>query len=90
MRAFDPGTKLWRSWWLDGRNPRDIGAPISGRFENGVGTLTAEEAIAGGKVQVRSRWSDITPNTARWEQATSSDGRNWRPNWIAELSRAAG
>jgi hypothetical protein len=90
MRAFDPVTKLWRSWWLDGRTPRDIGPPLRGRFENGVGTLTGEEIVGGRKMQVRSRWSDITANSTRWEQATSSDGANWQPNWTAELVRANG
>ena len=90
MRAFDPDAKLWRSWWLDGRTPRDIASSLSGRFAKGVGTLIGEDVVGGRKVQVRSLWSGITPNSARWEQATSSDGKNWEPNWIAELERASG
>jgi hypothetical protein len=90
MRAFDPGTRLWRSWWLDGRTPRDIAPSLSGRFANGVGTLAGEDVIGGRKTQVRSRWFGITPTSARWEQATSSDGKNWQPNWTAELARARG
>ena len=90
MRAFDTGAKLWRSWWLDGRSPADIASSLSGSFANGVGTLTGEDIVGGQKVQVRSLWSGITPNSARWEQATSSDGKNWQPNWTAELVRASG
>jgi hypothetical protein len=90
MRVFDPGAKLWRSWWLDGRKPQDIAPSLGGRFADGVATLTGEEVVEGRKVQLRSRWSDITPNSARWEQATSSDGRNWQPNWTAELVRVTG
>jgi hypothetical protein len=55
-----------------------------------VGTLAGEDVIGGRKTQVRSRWFGITPTSARWEQATSSDGKNWQPNWTAELARARG
>ena len=88
MRAYDPATKLWRSWWLDGRMPQDISPSVSGGFANGVGTLTGEDLVNGEKVQVRSRWSGITGTTAQWEQAISRDGKRWEPNWIAELERA--
>jgi hypothetical protein len=89
MRSYDPSSKLWRSWWLDGRTPQDIAPSLSGSFANGVGTLTGEDVVNGKKVQVRSLWSEITPKSVRWEQATSTDGKTWDPNWIAELERAS-
>src|SRR5262245_49618609 len=39
LRAFDPETKKWAIWWLDGRFPHTLDAPMIGRFENGVGTF---------------------------------------------------
>ena len=89
MRVFDPETRLWRSWWLDGRTPSVIAPAVAGRFDKGTGTLIGDDVIDGQKVQVRSRWSHITPGSARWEQATSKDGRSWETNWIAELERAS-
>ena len=88
VRAFDAEKKEWRSWWLDGRRPRDIAPSLSGRFADGVGTLVGEDVVDGQKVQVRSRWSGITRSAARWEQAFSRDGRNWDTNWTADLQRA--
>jgi hypothetical protein len=88
MRAFDATERVWRSWWLDGRRPATISSSVSGRFENGVGTLIGEDVIDGRKVRVRSRWSNITPKSTRWEQATSTDGTRWETNWSADLERA--
>ncbi|MBC8024914.1 MAG: hypothetical protein H7Y89_02895 [Steroidobacteraceae bacterium] len=88
MRAFDTEQRVWRSWWLDGRTPATISSSVSGRFEKGIGTLIGEDSIDGRKVQVRSRWSNITVKTARWEQATSTDGKRWETNWSADLERS--
>jgi len=34
IRAFDPATRRWSIWWLDGRNPTRIDPPVVGGFEN--------------------------------------------------------
>lgn len=88
MRAYDPQARVWRSWWLDGRSPQDIGPAVAGRFDKGTGTLIGEDLIDGAKAQVRSQWSKITATTAHWEQALSRDGTHWETNWIADLQRA--
>jgi hypothetical protein len=80
LRAFDPGAKQWRSWWVDGRTPADIGAPLSGVFANGVGTLAGDGA--------RSTWSRTNTSAPRWEQAISKDGK-WNTNWVADFERIA-
>ena len=81
---------VWRSWWLDGRTPNDIAPPVTGKFDKGTGSLIGEDVIDGEKVQVRSLWSNVTAKSARWEQATSRDGRTWAANWVADLERAPG
>jgi hypothetical protein len=88
MRAYDPATKQWRSWWLDGRAPRDISPAVAGSFKQGVGTLIGEDHSGGRRRQVRSQWSHITTKTARWEQATSTDGQRWETNWSADFQRS--
>ena len=88
-RAYDPKTGLWAIWWIDGRNPHGaVDPPVRGRFENGVGTFYADDTLRGKPIKVRFTWSHITPTTARWEQAFSSDGgKNWETNWTQRLER---
>jgi hypothetical protein len=87
MRAYDAGARLWRSWWLDGRTPRDISPAVAGSFAKGTGTLEGEDVVGGQRVKVRSQWSGITPRSAHWEQAISRDGARWQTNWVADLER---
>jgi ABC-type branched-subunit amino acid transport system ATPase component len=48
------------------------------------GTITFE----GRPIKVRFRWSEITPASARWEQAFSPDGgTTWETNWIMCFER---
>jgi hypothetical protein len=89
VRAFDPATGLWSIWWIDGRNPR-LEPPVHGRFENGVGTFLGDDVFEGRPIRVRFIWSQITPRSARWEQAFSPDGgATWETNWIMTFTRMA-
>jgi hypothetical protein len=90
VRAFDPTTREWLSWWLDGRSPTVFASPTRGTFAKGVGTLIGDDVSNGRPVKVRSLWSHITPRSARWEQAASLDGgTTWETNWTSEFMRIA-
>jgi hypothetical protein len=87
VRIFDPSTRLWSLYWADSRSGR-LGPPVVGRFRNGVGEFLGEDVQDGTPVKVKFRWSDITPNSARWEQAMSADGgQTWEWNWEMEFVR---
>jgi len=88
-RAYDPKTGLWAIWWVDGRNPHGaLDPPVKGRFVHGVGTFYADDTLRGKPIMVRFVWSDITPNSAHWEQAYSGDGgKTWEVNWSQVLKR---
>ena len=89
FRAYDPKTRQWASWWLDGRDPFALlDPPSKGTFEQGVGTFYADSTFKGKPIRVRVVWSRITPVSARWEQSFSVDsGRTWELNWISEFER---
>jgi len=89
VRAFNQQTRQWLIWWLDSRNPTTLDPPVAGGFENGVGTFTGPDTLRGRPIIVRYQWSEITANTARWEQAMSPDnGVTWEVNWIMHFTRA--
>lgn len=89
LRAYDPATKSWAIWWLDSRRADRLDVLVRGTFESGVGTFLAEDSWKGTPVTVRFRWSDITPRSAKWEQAFSTDGgATWEVNWVMHFTRA--
>ena len=60
--------------------------PVVGRFVDGRGEFTSEEAFEGRPILVRYLWLGITPTSARWEQAFSADGGQI---WEAKLDHGA-
>jgi hypothetical protein len=61
---------------------------VVGRFSGGRGEFYGDDTHEGTPIRVRYIWSDITPTSARWEQAFSVDGeKTWETNWIMEFTR---
>jgi len=88
LRAFDPSKETWSIWWLDARHPHQLDPPVVGAFHNGVGTFFANDVWNGRPIMVRFTWSDITANSARWQQAFSEDaGKSWETNWFMDFKR---
>jgi hypothetical protein len=88
IRALDEKAGQWLIWWLDARY-LTIGTPMRGGFKDGIGTFLADETFNGRPIKVRFRWSEISPNSAKWEQAFSPDGgATWETNWFMDFSRA--
>jgi hypothetical protein len=91
LRSFDLKSGQWTIWWLDGRYPSGpLDPPVMGRFENGIGKFYSDYVDNGKQMRVRFTWSEITPSSARWEQASSADdGKTWKSNWIMEFQRVS-
>jgi hypothetical protein len=89
LRSFDPKTKQWAIWWLDGRMPHQLDPPVVGSFSAGVGTFYADDEFKGRPIRVRYLWSNITATSCRWQQAFSTDGgKTWETNWVVDFTRS--
>jgi hypothetical protein len=87
LRLFDPGTKEWYLYWTNGKSGK-LGVPTVGKFKNGRGEFYDQEEFQGKTIFVRYVWFDIRPDSAKFEQAFSTDGgKSWETNWITTLTR---
>jgi hypothetical protein len=65
-----------------------VSVPMIGRFKNGRGEFFDTEPFNGRSILVRNVWSEVTPNSCRFEQSFSEDGGNtWEVNWVAVDTR---
>lgn len=88
VRLLDPASGNWSIYWANSRDGVLQLPPVAGRFDGGVGLFFSDEVQEGRPVRVRFTWSEITPASARWDQAFSADGgQTWEPNWIMEFTR---
>lgn len=89
LRLFTPATRQWTIYWMDSINAT-LEPPVIGGFTDGVGTFFGKDTLRGKPIDVRFIWSEITADTARWEQAFSPDGgATWETNWIMRMRRIA-
>jgi hypothetical protein len=64
------------------------GPPQVGEFTAGRGEFYAQDVWKGRAVYIRYQWMNLSPKSARMEQAFSADGgKTWEVNWICELTR---
>lgn len=87
LRLYNPQAGQWSLHYAGVRNGT-LTRPVHGVFRNGRGEFYGQEDLDGKAILVRFVISDITPDSARFEQAYSDDGgRNWETNWIAVDTR---
>jgi hypothetical protein len=87
VRMFDPDKREWSIYWVSSRTGI-LQQPVYGGFADGVGTFYGDDEHEGTPIRVRYLWTKITPTSARWEQALSTDGeQTWETNWIMEFTR---
>ena len=89
LRLYDPQTHQWSIYWATSKSGT-MGAPTIGEFKNGRGEFfdTEPSGPNGRAILVRFVWSDITPNSAHFEQSFSDDGgKTWEVNWITDQMR---
>ena len=87
LRLYNPDTKQWSLNYASMRSGT-LARPLYGGFRDGRGEFFGQDDLGGRAILVRFVISDITANSARFEQAFSDDGgRIWETNWIAVDTR---
>jgi hypothetical protein len=91
LRLYNLKTHQWSLYWANSKNGAISGPPNVGEFKNGHGEFFCQDTINDKAILVRYVWSDITPNTAHFEQSYSDDGgKTWEVNWITDQTRVNG
>lgn len=87
LRLYNPEAQQWNQSWSTS-NDGTLSQPMVGSFKDGRGEFFDQEAFHGRMIYVRWVWSDITPDSCRFEQAFSADGgKTWEVNWINVYTR---
>lgn len=87
LRLYDPAAQQWSLYWASKRTGT-LFPPVVGRFTDGVGEFFGPDTYNDVPILARFRWSGITAESARWEQAFSvDDGQTWVDNWLMDLTR---
>lgn len=85
---YNPEARQWGLYFANS-SAGTIETPSIGEFKDGRGEFYDQETYQGKTILVRIVWSDITPDSHRFEQSFSDDGgKTWEPNFVANLTRA--
>ena len=88
LRLYNPESHQWSLYWANAAKGALGLPPVIGQFKNGRGEFYDQEDFNGRAIFVRYVWSDITPTSAHFEQAFSTDGgKTWEINWITDQTR---
>jgi hypothetical protein len=87
LRLYDPESRRWSLNFSNSKSGT-LSPPAVGAFTNGRGEFFSQETLDGRAILVRFVISDVTRDSARFEQAFSGDGgRTWEVNWVATDTR---
>jgi hypothetical protein len=87
LRVYEPQARRWAIHYFNAADG-ELTAPLSGRFEGGVGRFEGHDRLGDRPIRVRFEIRESQPGIWRFEQAFSANGgRTWEVNWIAEDKR---
>jgi hypothetical protein len=87
LRLYNPQSHQWNLNWASSHDGT-MTQPMVGEFKNGRGEFFDQESFNGRSILARNSFSNITPNSSRFEQAFSNDGgKTWEANWIMTFTR---
>jgi hypothetical protein len=87
LRLYNPTSHQWNLNWTNS-SVGMLDAAMIGEFKDGRGDFYGPDTFNGRRILVRNGFSDIKPNSSRFEQAFSVDGgKTWETNWIMTFTR---
>ena len=87
LRLYEPVSHQWSLNFANSRAGA-LSPPAVGGFKDGRGEFFSDETLDGRPIKVRFVISEITTDSAHFEQAFSVDGgKTWEVNWIAVDTR---
>lgn len=88
LRLYNAQSHQWNLNWTNS-SVAMLDAAVIGEFKDGRGEFYGQDTFNGQSILVRNGFSDITPNSSRFEQAFSIDGgKTWETNWIMKFTRS--
>jgi len=89
LRIYNADAKQWNVHFANSAGGVLVEAMVGG-FRDGRGEFYDQETYDGRAIFVRFVFSDITPDTFKFEQAFSADGgKTWEANWVSTFTRTA-
>ncbi len=87
LRLYNPQSHQWSLNWANS-DGGTLNQPMVGEFKSGRGEFFDQEPFNSRMIYVRNSFSDIGPNSSRFEQAFSDDGAGtWEANWVMTFTR---
>jgi len=88
LRLYNPQSHQWSLYWANSKDGNMGGPPNVGEFKDGRGEFYCQDTFNGRAILIRYVWSEMTPNSAHFEQSFSEDGgKTWEVNWITDQTR---
>lgn len=89
LRLYNPTSHQWNLNWTNSRSGV-LTAPMFGEFKDGRGEFFGQDTFNDRSILVRNGFTEITPNSSRFEQGFSADGgKTWETNWVMTFTRMA-
>jgi hypothetical protein len=84
---YNPEAHQWSQAFSNSK-AGSLGSPFIGSFKNGRGELLAQDTFHNRAILVRAVWSDVKPDSHRYEEWYSEDGgKTWALSFTANKTR---
>ncbi|MFL6300682.1 MAG: hypothetical protein ACJ71N_08770 [Terriglobales bacterium] len=85
---YNPKAHQWSQTYVNSKEGTISSPPTIGSFKDGRGELYTQDSFNDKAILLRGVWSDITPNSHRYEESYSDDGgRSWKTAFVGQLTR---